>query len=143
MRHDDRELAAGLLLSCAAAVCGFLAWSWPLAAHLSTHTLVVVGSTPVAKTAAAGTAAGAPISAGAAAGTPDWDQILANDQSLSLWNTIENARAVTSGHWREILSAGQCYPMPLASTLGEHMIETGIDPAPWWIITRGLVCSYN
>ncbi|HXC53350.1 MAG TPA: hypothetical protein VN634_20865 [Candidatus Limnocylindrales bacterium] len=140
MRHDDRELATGLLLSCAAAVCGFVAWSWPVALHFSTHTPVIV-SADRPPTQAADSDLEKP-KAGERTST-DWDLILAGDQSLSLWNTIENARALTSGRWNELLSAGQCYPMPRASTLGEHMIETGIDAAPWWIVTRDPVASYN
>jgi hypothetical protein len=119
--------ASGLLIACTLAVAGFLAWSWPLALHLSTHTLsrVAVGD------AAAGTSGG------------DWDLILANDQNLSLWGAADNARALLRGDWSGLLSQGQCYPMPKATLLGEHMFELGVLAAPWLLLTGDPVVAYN
>jgi hypothetical protein len=112
----------GLLLAFVLAVAGFLAWSWPLAQHLSTHTLALQ-----------------PVSQGDAG----WTTITANDQNLSFWSAMWNARALARGDVAGVLEQGQCYPMPWATTLGEHLIEFGALVTPWWIVTGDPVASFN
>jgi hypothetical protein len=112
----------GLIFAAALALGGFLAWSWPLAAHLSTHTIAL----------------------GAAAQTdPTWTTITANDQNLSFWSAVWNARAITRGDLAGVLSQGQCHPQPSATALGEHLIETGVLVAPWLLLTGDPVASFN
>lgn len=121
----DASRVAGLLVTCALTVAGFVAWTWPLATHLSTHTLSRAGAAD-AKTSGDG-----------------WELILANDQNLSLWSAADNARALLRGDWLGLVHQGQCYPMPKATLLGEHMIEFGVLAAPWLLLTGDPVVAYN
>ncbi|MFN2427615.1 MAG: hypothetical protein ABR587_14335 [Candidatus Binatia bacterium] len=119
----------GLALVCAVVIGGFVAWSWPLPLHLSTHILM-------RETAGADRAAVGADSAG-------FDLILANDQNASLWGAAENARALLGGSLQRLIRQGQCYPLPEAGALGEHMIELGVLASPWWLMTGDPVASYN
>lgn len=120
---------AGLLLSCALAVAGFAWWSWPLAAHLATHTLILAEDPALTEAERAARA--------------DWDLIVANDQNLSLWGAVDNARALLRGDLRGLMTQGQCYPMPDSTALGEHMFEVGVLAAPWWLAGGEPVAAYN
>lgn len=120
---------AGLLLSCALAVAGFAWWSWPLAGHLATHTLILAEDPALTEAQRAARA--------------DWDLIVANDQNLSLWGAVDNARALLRGDLRGLLTQGQCYPMPDSTALGEHMFEVGVLAAPWWLAVGEPVAAYN
>ncbi|MFN2377464.1 MAG: hypothetical protein ABR538_13075, partial [Candidatus Binatia bacterium] len=115
-----------LALLAAVVTAGFFAWSWPLGAHLSTHTLVRERTIPPAMADVAG-----------------WELILANDQNLSLWGAADNARSLLSLQWTALMRQGQCYPMPASTTLGEHMIEVGVLATPWWLLSGDPVLSYN
>lgn len=115
-----------MALLAAAVTAGFLSWSWPLAGHLSTHTLVRERTVPPAMGDAAG-----------------WEIILANDQNLSLWGAADNARNLLGLRWTALMRQGQCYPMPGSTALGEHMIEVGVLAAPWLLLSGDPVLSYN
>jgi hypothetical protein len=112
----------GLMLAATLALVGFLVWSWPLAQHLSTHTLEL---------------------GAAAQGDPGWKTITANDQNLSFWSAVWNARAILRGDFAGVLSQGQCYPQPSATALGEHLIELGVVLAPWLLLAGDPVVSFN
>jgi len=120
---------AGLALVCVAVIAGFVAWSWPLGRHLSTHTLILEAELTKDEDARAGAA--------------DWDLIVANDQNLSLWGAADNARSLLRGNWTGLMWQGQCYPMPEATTLGEHMIELGVLASPWLLLSGDPVVAYN
>jgi hypothetical protein len=120
--------AAGAALACVLAAAGFVAWSWPLVRTIRTDT-IVLGTDTVQRDGSAPQA--------------DWSLIMANDQTLSLWGAVENARSMLSGDWQRLVRQGQCWPMPASTTLGEHMIELGVLASPWWITTRDPVASYN
>jgi len=126
MTRWRRATLLGLALSSALAIAGFVLWSWPLAQNLSTYTLVRSGHDPSSLT-----------------GSPEWDLLLANDQTLSLWGAVENARTFARADLRGLMSQGQCYPMPKASALGEHMIELGLLASPWWLASGDPVKSFN
>lgn len=112
----------------AATVAGFVAWTWPLAAHFSTH--VPIQAAPLF---------------GAGPGQPPngWDLILNNDQTLSIWGAAMNARALARGDLRALVDQRQCAPMPEELALGEHMIELGVLALPWWIASGDPVVAYN
>ncbi len=112
----------------AATAAGFVAWTWPLAAHFSTH--VPIQAAPLY---------------GAGPGQPPsgWDLILNNDQTLSIWGAAGNARALARGDLRALVDQGQCAPMPAEFALGEHMIELGVLALPWWIVSGDPVVAYN
>jgi hypothetical protein len=129
MKSSRRSQAAGAVLAVVLAVAGFVAWSWPLVQTISTDTLVR-SMDPLENDFAR-------------AGGTDWNLILANDQTLSLWGAVENARSILSGDLHRIVRPGQCWPMPASVALGEHMIELGVLAAPWWIATGNPVTSYN
>ncbi len=118
---------AGLAFVGLAVLGGYAAWSWPLAAHLSTHVLVHESAGETGPDIAA----------------PDFSLILANDQNVSMWGAANNARALLRGDWAGLLRQGLCYPMPQSGALGEHMIELGVLAAPWWLLTGEPVATYN
>lgn len=120
---------AGLLLSVVLAAAGFAAWSWPLPLHLATHTLAVEDVPFTADDTAA------PMTG--------WELILANDQNLSLWGAVDNARALARGDFAGLMTQGQCWPMPRSTALGEHMFELGLLTLPWWTLTGQPVVAYN
>lgn len=120
---------AGLLCTVVLAAVGFAWWSWPLATHLLTHTLVLAEDPSLTDAERAERA--------------DWNLIVANDQNLSLWGAVDNARTLARGDIAGLMSQGQCWPMPDATALGEHMFEVGILTAPWWLVTHEPVASYD
>lgn len=121
-----RDRPARLAAVAAAAVALAALWSWPLAAHLSTHTAV---------------------SAWSARDNPNdtegWKLIAVSDQALSIWQSAHNGRALLGGDAAALLAQPQCFPMPAAGALGEHMIEFGVLSAPWLAITRDPIAAYN
>jgi hypothetical protein len=129
MKSGRMTQAAGAALVVLLAAAGFVAWSWPLVQTISSDTLVRPAD---------------PLESDfVRAGGTDWNLILANDQTLSLWGAIENVRSILAGDLGRIVRPGQCWPMPASIALGEHMIELGVLAAPWWIATGNPVTSYN
>jgi MYXO-CTERM domain-containing protein len=122
--HRSRHGAAVAVVG--AALAGFVAWSWPLVLSPSRDTIVYDGPLRVP--------GGDPAA---------WDLILANDQNLSLWGGAQNARAIARGDFAGLLDQGQCYPMPRATTLGEHMFDIGVLALPWWMLSHDPVFTYN
>lgn len=119
----------GFLLAALLAVAGFAWWSWPLASHLATHTLVLREDPELTDADRAARA--------------DWNLIVANDQDLSLWGAMDNARTLLRGDFGGLMTQGQCWPMPEATALGEHMFEVGVLAAPWWLATGEPVAAYD
>src|SRR5689334_15456980 len=95
-RHAHR---IGLVLTCVLAIAGFFAWSWPLAKSLTTHTLLPAGQQLTQPGAA----------------PSGWGAIFEGDQDVTIWQAVQNARALAGLRLKSLLWQGQCYPMPAAA----------------------------
>lgn len=64
------------------------------------------------------------------------------DQQMVLATIVGNARRLVSrpGLLRD---EGQCFPLPKAYALGEHMFGEGVLAAPAWLLSRDPILSFN
>jgi hypothetical protein len=64
------------------------------------------------------------------------------DQKMVVAVTARNAHLLTTQPWR-LRGAGQCFPLPRAYTLGEHMFGLGLLAAMPWAATTDPIVSFN
>ena len=65
------------------------------------------------------------------------------DQSMVVSTVTRNASTLVTAPWNFRNADGQCYPMPRAYTLGEHMLGLGMLAATPWALTHEPILSYN
>ncbi len=65
------------------------------------------------------------------------------DQAMVVSTIARNAHILATKPWDLFADAGQCYPMPGAHTLGEHMFGTGLLATLPYGLTRDPILSYN
>jgi len=65
------------------------------------------------------------------------------DQSMVIGTVIRNARLLVTRPWDLFADVGQCFPMPRAYTLGEHMFGVGFLAAVPYALTRDPILSFN
>ncbi len=65
------------------------------------------------------------------------------DQSMVVATVIRNAHLLTTRPWDLLGDFGQCFPMPRAYTLGEHMFGVGLLAAGPYALTGDPILSYN
>lgn len=65
------------------------------------------------------------------------------DQSMVIATIVRNANLLLAEPWNLFADVGQCYPMPAAYTLGEHMFGVGILAAVPYLLTEDPIASYN
>lgn len=65
------------------------------------------------------------------------------DQSMVIATIVRNANLLVNDPWALFADVGQCYPMPDAYTLGEHMFGVGVLAALPYALTADPILSYN
>lgn len=65
------------------------------------------------------------------------------DQAMVVATVIRNADLLVSRPWDLFADVGQCYPMPRAYTLGEHMFGVGLLAALPYALTGDPILTYN
>lgn len=65
------------------------------------------------------------------------------DQSMVVSVVARNAKILTTRPWQLFSGFGQCYPMPRAYTLGEHMFGTSLLAAVPYLLTHDPLVSFN
>ncbi|MBY0278834.1 hypothetical protein K2Z84_26155 [Candidatus Binatia bacterium] len=64
------------------------------------------------------------------------------DQRAVTAMVVRNAATLTSRPW-DLRGDGQCFPMPRAYTLGEHLFALGLLAAIPWALTHDPILTYN
>ena len=72
----------------------------------------------------------------------DWAPVDRTDQQMVLSTVIGNARRLLERPG-DLRDEGQCYPLPRAYALGEHMFGEGLMAAPVLGLTKQPVLAYN
>ncbi len=65
------------------------------------------------------------------------------DQAMVVATVIRNANLLVTRPWDLFADVGQCYPMPNAYTLGEHMFGVGLLAALPYALTGDPILTYN
>ena len=65
------------------------------------------------------------------------------DQAMVVTTVVRNANLLVNRPWDLFADVGQCFPMPGAYTLGEHMFGVGLLAAPAYALTADPLLSYN
>lgn len=65
------------------------------------------------------------------------------DQAMVITTVVRNANLLVTRPWDLFADVGQCFPMPGAYTLGEHMFGVGLLAALPYALTGDPILSYN
>ena len=70
------------------------------------------------------------------------DPLMEADQRFVIGVVTRNARLLPTAPWR-LFDGDVCHPTPKATTLGEHMIGTGLVAVGPWLVLRDPIAAYT
>jgi len=74
--------------------------------------------------------------------SPEASKLAISDEMMVTFTIARNARNLLHAN-TQLFEAGQCYPMPLALSFGEHMLGNGLLGAPPYLLTRDPILTFN
>ncbi len=72
----------------------------------------------------------------------EWHHVDVSDQEMVVFQIARNARAILNDP-SALFDSEQCYPLPHATTLGEHMFGSSLLGVIPYLLTRDAILTYN